>query len=252
MKTFILKSLLLVAAFTLATTDVSAQKFLKKLEKFANKTEEVVNALDANSQQPAADAAQQDTANVDPKEMLANAPLFSVKKVTQLGEAGDTLKNEDGTVMYQYLLFDQNGKVCERNTARKELGKAMKSFGIVLAKVGGGTALSALSKGKKFKLKDGLIGAGVGLLASAGDIKKMKEHVVKMKACRKVLKAYETTFTEEGTPIDASVDLTNVDGINFTECEEITCDANKLKQELMQSKEAGESLEEIDFDALEA
>lgn len=67
-----------------------------------------------------------------------------------------------------------------------------------------------------------------------------------------MLKAYETTFTEEGTPIDASVDLTNVDGINFTECEEITCDANKLKQELMQSKEAGESLEEIDFDALEA
>lgn len=78
----------------------------------------------------------------------------------------------------------------------------------------------------------------------------MKEHLVKMKACRKVLKAYETTFTEEGTPIDASVDLTNVDGINFTESAEVTKDANELKQELMQSKENGENLDNFDFDAL--
>lgn len=250
MKTFIFKSLLLVAAFTLATTDASAQKFLKKLEKFAKKTEKVVNSLDANSQQPAADAAQQDTATIDTKEMLANAPLYTVMKVMQTDEKGDTLKNEDGTMMYRYFLFDQNGNVCDCNTARKELGKAMKSFGIVIAKVGGGAAAGALLGGKGWK--DALVGAGAGILASAGDIKKMKDHVVKMKACRKVLKAYETTFTEEGTPIDASVDLTNVDGINFTEFAEVTKEANELKQELMQSKEVGKSLEEIDFDELEA
>lgn len=241
MKTFIFKSLLLVAAFTLAATDASAQKFLKKLEK-------VVNALDANSQQPAADEAQQDTVTVDTKEMLANAPLYTVMKVVQTDEKGDTLKNEDGTMMYRYFLFDQNGKVCDRNTARKELGKAMKSFGIVIAKVGGGAAVGALTSKKKGW--GVLTGVGVGILASGGDIKKMKEHLVKMKACRKVLKAYETTFTEEGTPIDASVDLTNVDGINFTESAEVTKDANELKQELMQSKENGENLENFDFDAL--
>lgn len=68
-----------------------------------------------------------------------------------------------------------------------------------------------------------------------------------MKACKKILKEYESTFTEEGTPIDASIDLTNVNGINFAECEEITKSAADVRNEFAASKTEGESLEDIEL-----
>lgn len=253
MKLSLVKSLIFIAFLAFGAPDASAQGFLKKLEKATKKLDKATQKLDkvagavTGTTGTSTTGTASATDSISPKDMVANAPLFTTKRVITLDEKGDTVKNEDGTVKYQYLLFDKNGKLCDRNTARKELNAALKSFGIVLAKVGGGAGLGALAKGG---WKSIAAGAAGGALASAGDIMAMTKHFKRMKACRKELKAYEKTFTEEGTPIDASIDLSDVDGINFEKCEETSMAAAEVKQELMNSKEAGESLEDIDFDNL--
>jgi len=86
------------------------------------------------------------------------------------------------------------------------------------------------------------------LLASADDIKQIKKLNKSLKAYKKQLEAYQKTFTEEGTPIDASINLADVDGIDFTEAEELTKSAADVKAELAESSAASESLDDVDFD----
>lgn len=249
MKTFFLKFTFMVIAISCFNTGVYSQSFLNKLKNAAKKVESVTGPVTNSTDDKEAVA---DTSTVSSKEFLENVPSYSVKKVIETDSLGNELKNEDGTVIYRYLLIDKNGQVCEKNTARKHLNNALKSGGAILAKVGVGAGVGAvgalLGGGSK---KDALIGAGVGaaagLLASAGDIKEIKNQVKLMKECKNVLAAYEKTFTDEGTPIDASVDLTNVDGINFAECEEIAKSSEDIKKEFMASKIEGESLDDIDL-----
>lgn len=236
-----------MVSLLLFSVNISAQGFLGKLKKAAESVTSAVAPESSDSSESSTD-----TTTVDSKEFLNNVPNYSVKKVIETDSLGYEIKNDDGTVRYKYLLIDKDGKVCEKNTAKKHLNKALKSGGMILAKVGGGAAVGAvgtlLGGGSK---KDALIGAGVGaavgLLASSGDIKEVKNQVRLMKECKKVLAAYEKTFTDEGEPIDAAVDLTNVDGINFAECEEITKSAEDVKNEFLASKVEGESLEDIEL-----
>ena len=225
MKTVLLKSAIMTLAIGLATTSVSAQGFLKKLQKAADKVESVTKTVETVT--GTASGEEQASDSISPSDFLAIAPLYQVKKVVETDEAGTVIANEDGTPIYKYLLIDKDGKVCDRKTANKHLNSALKSGSFILLKVGGGAAGGALigkkaGGGKKGAWIGAGVGAAAGLLASSGDIKKVKEQMKLMKACKKVLKEYENTFTEEGTPIDASIDLTNVNGINFAECEEIT------------------------------
>jgi uncharacterized protein YcfJ len=75
-------------------------------------------------------------------------------------------------------------------------------------------------------------GAAGGLALSAKDIKQAKAQKKSIKQQKKLLEAYQKTFTAEGTPIDASVDLSNVDGFDFTEGESVSQSAESLKAEL--------------------
>lgn len=249
MKTVLLKNVVVTLVVGLATTSVSGQGFLKKLQKAADKVESVTKTVETATGSVAGDEQAPDS--ISPSDFLTTAPLYQVKKVIETDEAGAVITNEDGTTKYKYLLIDKDGKVCDRKTAKKHLNSALKSGSLILLKVGGGAAGGALLGKKAGGKKGALIGAGVGaaagLLASSGDIKKVKEQMKLMKACKKVLKEYENTFTEEGTPIDASIDLTNVNGINFAECEEITKSAADVRNEFAASKTEGESLEDIEL-----
>ena len=249
MKTVLLKNVVVTLVVGLATTSVSGQGFLKKLQKAADKVESVTKTVETATGSVAGD--EQASDSISPSDFLTTAPLYQVKKVIETDEAGAVITNEDGTTKYKYLLIDKDGKVCDRKTAKKHLNSALKSGSLILLKVGGGAAGGALLGKKAGGKKGALIGAGVGaaagLLASSGDIKKVKEQMKLMKACKKVLKEYENTFTEEGTPIDASIDLTNVNGINFAECEEITKSAADVRNEFAASKTEGESLEDIEL-----
>ena len=157
----------------LATTGVSAQGFLKKLQKAADKVESVTKTVEtvtgtANGEEQANDS-------ISPSDFLATAPLYQVKKVVETDEVGTVIANEDGTPIYKYLLIDKDGKVCDRKTAKKHLNSALKSGSSILLKVGGGAAGGALigkkaGGGKKGAWIGAGVGAAAGLLASSGEI----------------------------------------------------------------------------------
>lgn len=251
-KTLFKGALLAFSVMFLATTEVSAQGFFKKLKEAAEKVESVTKTANALMGGTSTEGQTSESDSISTQEFLANVPSYSVKKVIETDSLGNAITNEDGTTRYKYLLIDKNGNVCAVNTAKKHLNSALKSGAFILLKVGGGATAGALL-GKKVggSKKSAWIGAGLGaaagMLASANDIKEVKEQVKLMKECKRVLSAYQTTFTEEGLPIDAAADLSNVEGINFAECEEITKSAADVKAQLLASKLEGDTLDDVEI-----
>ena len=229
-----------MAVLSLSTEGMMAQGFLKKLQKSV----ESVTSTSTSENQP---EEAQPADSVDIKELLANPPAYSIKKVILTNESGEKITNEDGTIKYHYLVVDDNtGKVCTAEHSKKIVNARLKAFSIIMAKIGTGAAYGALqgilAKDKKAAITGAATGAAVGLLASADDIKQIKELNKSLKAYKEKLEVYQKTFTEEGTPIDASINLKDVEGIDFTESEELTKSAADVKAELMASNEAEELL----------
>ena len=235
-----------MAVLSLSTEGMMAQGFLKKLQK---SVESVTSKSASENQSEQAQPAD----SVDIKELLANPPAYSLKKVILTNENGENITNEDGTIKYHYLVVDDyTGKVCTAEHSKKIVNARLKAFGTILAKVGAGAAYGALGGLLANDKEAALIGAGAGavtgLLASADDIKQVKKLNKSLKAYKEKLEIYQKTFTEEGTPIDASINLKDVEGIDFTESEELTKSAADVKAELAASNEAEESLgDEIPF-----
>ena len=48
----------------------------------------------------------------------------------------------------------------------------------------------------------------------------------------KLIEAYSKTFTVEGTPVKADINLSNVDGIDFTKGEPVSMTAEQVKKEI--------------------
>ena len=248
MKSIILKGILLMAVLSLSTEGMMAQGFLKKLQKSVESVAATSASENQSEQTQPADS-------VDIKELLANPPAYSIKKVILTDESGEKITNEDGTIKYHYLVVDDNtGKVCTAEHSKKIVNARLKAFGTILAKVGASAAYGALggllAKDKKAAISGAAMGAAVGLLASADDIKQIKELNKSLKAYKEKLEVYQKTFTEEGTPIDASINLADVEGIDFTEAEELTKSAADVKAELAESNAASESLSDGDIDAI--
>jgi len=244
MKSLILKGIVLMTILSFSTEGVMAQGFLKKLKKGVESVTST-NTSEDQSKQP--------SDSVDVKDLLANPPAYSIKKVVLTDENGEKITNEDGTIKYHYLVIDDNtGKVCTAEHSKKIVNAKLKAYGTILAKVGSSAAIGALGglmqKDKKAAIAGAATGAAAGLLASADDIKQIKKLNKSLKAYKKQLEAYQKTFTEEGTPIDASINLADVDGIDFTEAEELTKSAADVKAELAESSAASESLDDVDFD----
>lgn len=259
MKKIALKCLAVAALLAFGTADTQAQGFLKKLgkgiEKVAStgadvleKSTDVLETVNSVTATDTTSTSNQLTTN----QLLENPPHYTVKKVIETTEGGDTLRNDDGTVRYHYLVFDKDDKACDVDAAQKMVNSRLKAYGAILAKVGGGAAVGALGGLMKKDKKQALTGAAVGGLAglamSGPEIAKIKELNKSLKEYKKTLAVYKNTFTEEGLPIDASIDLSNVDGIDFTKSEELTKDAAEVKAELAASKLESESLDDLDID----
>lgn len=228
---------------------VSAQKWLDKLNKGLEKTNEVLEQINGTTNSTRT-MNEQPTDSIDAKVFLNEAPVFEVKKLTMLDANGDTIRYEDGSIQYHYLVYDKDGNVCHPETAKKLTNSALKSGGIILAKLaagaGGGWGLSKLSG-----LKDWqgiLIGLGVAGISSINDIKNIRNKTAELKAYKLALEKYQATFTEEGLPRNAEVDLSD-----YTDCEELTQDALLVQAQIKESAAQGEgmSLEEIDMDKLD-
>ena len=250
MKRF-LKIVLFASLMLTCVSDASAQGLFKNISKFVNKTVDKTEKL-IKPQKNAADSTACDSLLTDSVKAY-KADKFYVKKVFLKDSLGNDLLNEDGTHVIRYHILDEEGRVCTSATAKKHLNAAYKAGAMILAKVGGGALAGALI-GKKLKggaLLGAGVGAVVGLAASAKDFKKIAEHVKWIKSFKKVMRAYEKTFSVEGVPLQADVDLTNVDGINFEECGEISKTAQEVREELMASIKEGDTLEEVDETSLE-
>lgn len=256
---------LVMAALLVAgsATEASAQGFLKKLKKAVGTATKVAtdptgSAVKALTGQSITDDGEAESENKDEKTsevgQFLNHPIsFSVAKVTEKDADGNVLKNDDGTEKYRYLLLDQDGNVCNATTAQKMVNTRLKSVGMIIAKVGGGAALGAVTGGllgggkkKKNALLGGLTGGLTGLAASAGDIVKIKKMNAALKKFKETIAVYQKNVTEQGTPIDASVDLAAL----FPDAESVEKSSSEIDAEMAKSKELGGTLEDVNPDSL--
>lgn len=225
MKKSVLCTIVLGFLLTLGSSSVQAQGLLKKLKKIAStETSENKSNLLKND-------------SVVKPLKWDKIPVYTAKKVTLTNEYGTPMLNEDGTPITRVFLVDQFGNKRSFEAVREQHKKIDKAITRIILKVGGGAALGALGGlAAKKKGTGAAIGAAVGaaggLVLSAKDIKEAKAQKKSLKEQEKLLAAYQKAFTAEGTPIDASVDLSNVDGIDFTAGESVSQTAESLKAEL--------------------
>ena len=226
MKNLFVKVLVIMAGLFVANAQVSAQGFLKKLTKSADKT----------ASSTPADTASTDTAAVKPLKW-DKIPVYHAEKRAVTGSDGTPLMNEDGTPMVRVLLVDQFNNVRSPEAVKEQHKKLNKAIGNILLKVGGGAALGVAggllaSKGKTSgALIGGAAGAAAGLALSAKDIKAAKAQKKSLKAQEELIAKYQENFTSEGTPINASVDVEKIEGLEISEGVSMTAEAMKTELE---------------------
>lgn len=237
----ILKSAVLVLALSLCN-GAMAQSFLKKLSKAAEKVSSTVAATETTE-------TPENNDSIDVKALLNEKITFTVKKIYETNAAGDTLRNEDGTAKIRYHIIDSNGNVCSANKAKEIVNARTKEVTKILGNVGKGALTGAATAflgggNKKDAMKGAAAGALAGLALSGDEIEQIKNLNKELKEYKKTIEAYEKTFNEEGEMRDASVDLSNVDGIDFENVEAMSKTTEDIMKGLDDESDAG-SLDDI-------
>ena len=200
-----MKFILVVALLIAMSTSVSAQGFLKKAADAVSSATGKVTEKIGDVMNP-------------PKMDWDKIPVYTAQVINET-ENGNPVLNEDGTPKYRVLLVDQFGNYRSVETVKAQKESINKSIVAILAKVGGGAALGAvtgvLSGGGSGAAIGAGSGAATGVLASIDDIKNAKKQKKSLKQQDKLLAAYESNFTSEGIPVDAKVDLTKIKDLNI-------------------------------------
>ena len=217
MKKNVFNLLFAIAMCMLFSVQVSAQGLLGKLKKSisgeADTTEVVAPKWDA-------------------------IPNYTVVVVNLTDSQGNPILNEDGSQKVRVLFRNEKDSTDYRSSdvVHQQCRELDKIVTRIVAKIGGGAVVGAVGGLLAAKKKDkgkgaligGLAGAGAGLALSAGDLKKAKEVKKQMKELQKVLEVYQKNFTREGVPVNASANLSNVEGINFMK-NEVSLEEDKYK-----------------------
>ncbi len=217
MKKTVFNLLFAIAMCMLFSVQVSAQGLLGKLKKSisgeADTTEVVAPKWDA-------------------------IPNYTVVVVNLTDSQGNPILNEDGSQKVRVLFRNEKDSTDYRSSdvVHQQCRELDKIVTRIVAKIGGGAVVGAVGGLLAAKKKDkgkgaligGLAGAGAGLALSAGDLKKAKEVKKQMKELQKVLEVYQKNFTREGVPVNASANLSNVEGINFMK-NEVSLEEDKYK-----------------------
>ena len=229
MKRFIFKSVAICGLMLIGVNQMCAQGFLKKLSKAADKVSSTVSAVTgaADSSNVAADTAAVKALKWD------NIPVYHAEKRVLTFEDGTPKKNDDGSPMVRVFLVDQFNNVRSAEAVKEQQKKLNKAINNSLLKVGGGAAVGVAggllaSKGKaKGALIGGAVGAAAGLALSAKDIKAAKAQKKSLKQQEELIAKYQENFTSEGTPVNASVDVTKIDGLEITDGVSMTAESLK-------------------------
>ncbi len=209
--------------FAFGTTNASAQGFLKKLNKGLEKVSNVVGKGTDVVETVAG------TVNEDPASVNWDAiPQYTLQKVYLVDDEGNNVLNEDGTQEYCVFLVDQFGNRRSKEAVQAQNKVITARVAAILVKLSAGTVAGAKGKG----LAGALIGAAVGAATSAGDIKMIKKQMESLKAQKKLIESYSQNFTDEGKPIDAKVDLSEVLGVEFNDDNTVSAKTSEIKEQL--------------------
>lgn len=222
MKNLLFKSIVVCILMLINANEASAQGILKKLKKSSDKVESTDNT---NNESADTTGVKQLNWEMVPEYHAETRPITS--------NDGTPLKNEDGSPMVCVLLVDQFGNVRSADVVKEQHKKLNQYINNILKEVGKDAAVGAvtgLAAGKKGALIGGAAGVAHGVIASKDDIKKARELKKSLKEQEEILAKYQKNFTSEGTPIDASVDISKIDGLEIKEGVSMTAEA--LKAEL--------------------
>ena len=171
-------------------------------------------------------------------------PVYTAQKVLVTEEAGNPVLNEDGTQRYRVFLVDQFGNKRSKEAVKAQQAKLNKAIGNILLSTGVGAGVGAAAGrtiGKELGSKTAgtilgaLAGAVVGITSSKSDIEMAKKQRESLKQQKALLEAYAKTFSDEGKPVDAKVDLSQVEGLDLKEDNTLTMAAADIKKELESS-----------------
>ncbi len=224
MKKTILWKTAVVTALLLTSNSANAQ-FLKKLAKSATSAATGTATTEASA----------DTTKID----WSKIPVYSIQKVYVVDNQGNKVQNADGTPDYRVYLIDQFGNRRSPATVEAQQKKIKQAVGNVLLKIGGGAALGALSgltSGGSGAAAGAAAGAATGALASIDDIKMAKKQKKSLKQQEKLLEEYQKNFTEEGKPVNASVETSKLAGFDIKEENTLSMTANDIKKEIEDNK----------------
>lgn len=241
-----------VAALLFCSSSVNAQGFLKKLSKGLDKVEKTTNkVLDASDKVLGTTSngltdgnttanPESDSTTVD----WSKVKFYSAKAVYEVDDEGNEILDESGNKKFRVFLVDQDGQKVSSEAVKEQIATVNKKVGIIVAKVGGGAVLGALTGGKD-KLKSTLIGAATGLGLSVGDITTAISLKADLKRQKKVLEAYERNFDKEGNPISAKIDSKDLKDLAINLGEATAETTSKIKAEL-ESEEFNNSTSVLD------
>lgn len=221
MKKYLLSGFLITAMLFTCNTSASAQGFLGKIKKAASSVISGTSEKETES----TETEESDTTEIKtPK--WDNIPNYTLVMIKLNDRNGNPILNEDGSQKVKVLFRSDKDSTDFRSSevVHQQCRDLDKIVTRIVAKVGGGTLLGTIGgmavSGKKDKGKGALlgaaVGAGAGLALSAGDLKKAKAVKKQMKELQALLEVYQKNFTREGNPINASADLSNIDGIDFS------------------------------------
>lgn len=172
-------------------------------------------------------------------------PHFESQVIYLTDDDGNPLSNEDGTPQFRVLLRDQFGNYRSKESVKAQNKAIRKAMGRIAGKVGFGTIIGGaigygVSKLKGEKDKDaivnsvvgGVVGGLAGYSFTEEDRRIAKEQKKSLKEQKKLIKAYSKTFTDEGIPVKAKANLTDVKGFDFLKGEPVSMAANDVKKEL--------------------
>lgn len=215
MKNVIVKSVLALTLIFTTNSTVNAQGLLGKLKKVADKVTETAAEVTGNG--------------IETKKInWDNIPVFHAEETVIVDASGNPVLNQDGTQQVRVFLVDQNGNKRSAESVKAQIKAINKSIGMILAKVGGGTAIGALNGGGK----GAAAGAAVGALASIDDIKNATAQKKSLNQQKKLLATYEKNFTAEGVPVNAHVDVSNLADLDLKPETKKSATAEQVMQEL--------------------
>lgn len=230
MKTLFTKIVLATMLFGFCGT-ASAQKWLQKLEKATEKVSTVTDNL-ATAADSAIVASDADVFCWD------SIPQYHAEKILLTDEEGNVIKNEDGTDCYRVFLVDQYGNKRSTSAVEAQQKQLRGQIGQITKKVGKGAAVGAFAKiasGKSSKsdiAKGAVTGALTGALASLGNMENVKNISSSLKEQKALVEAYSQNFTEEGEPVDASVDPESIEDLGLKDTTTLSQTAASVQAEL--------------------